>query len=179
MRQLLLFFFVIGTPALLWTGIFLEKSEREIGNYFFAVLMTLISLYVFYRMWKTSKTDRRRTVDGRNASPFNEVFLLTGMYRNNRFPYFLTDRIKALLVDLIVYIHADVRTYKEIKGQLDKITDAINDMQKDFRRNGCDLHPSLTHNAILNSLRTILQHFDIDIDVDAATAMRKWEKRDA
>ncbi len=105
---------------------------------------------------------------------FDENYkLLEDMYRDEYFPDFLVDKIKALVQDVILFLEAGERELEKIQEKFDEMTLAINDLQDEFEENDSEIETA-ARESIGETVAYILRWFDLDIDVEDAIGERDW-----
>lgn len=105
---------------------------------------------------------------------FNENYvLLKDMYNDGYFPIFLVDKIKDLILKLIVYLEMGEQDTNKIQEKLDEMTIAINDLQDEFDENDSEIE-TVARDSIGVSVEYVLQWFGIDIDIEDAIRERDW-----
>jgi hypothetical protein len=132
-------------------------------------------------------TDRARRHDGAAAKnfrgsnviymegileKFNEnYFLLEEMYADAYYPKFLVDKLRIILLDLVIYLSEDPRGREEIREKLDEIIIMINSLREEFRENDSEFE-SFAHACVASDLEYILRYFSVNIDPEEAA--RGW-----
>ena len=105
---------------------------------------------------------------------FNENYvLLKDMYNDGYFPIFLVDKIKDLILKLVVYLEMGEQDTNKIQEKLDEMTIAINDLQDEFDENDSEIE-TVARDSIGVSVEYVLQWFGIDIDIEDAIRERDW-----
>lgn len=105
---------------------------------------------------------------------FDKNYLLLGeMYRDEYFPTFLVDKVKALIEQVIAYLETGASDTDEIQEKLDAMTAGINELQEEFEENGSELE-TVARDCIGVTVGAVLRWFDIDIDIETAIGERDW-----
>lgn len=105
---------------------------------------------------------------------FDENYvLLKDMYNDGYFPNFLVDKIKDLILKLVVYLEMGEQDTNKIQEKLDEMTIAINDLQDEFDENDSEIE-TVARDSIGVSVEYVLQWFGIDIDIEDAIRERDW-----
>ncbi len=99
--------------------------------------------------------------------------LLADMYNDEYFPDFLVDKIKALIQSVIDFLETGERDLDKIQARFDEMTLAINDLEEEFEDNDSEIE-TVARDSIGETVRYILEWFDIDIDVEDAIGERDW-----
>lgn len=99
--------------------------------------------------------------------------LLDDMYKDEYFPKFLVDKVKALIQDVISFLETEERDLEKIQNKFDEMTLAINDLQEEFEENDSEIETS-ARDSIGETVEYILKWFDVDIDVEDAIRERDW-----
>lgn len=99
--------------------------------------------------------------------------LLEWMYQDGYFPDFLVDKIKALALDVIVFLETGERDLELIQRRFDQMTLAINDLQEEFEEHDSEIE-TVARDSIGETVAYILRWFDIDLDVEDAIRERDW-----
>ncbi len=99
--------------------------------------------------------------------------LLEDMYSDGYFPDFLVDKIKALIQNVIDFLETGERDLDKIQARFDEMTLAINDLEEEFEDNDSELE-TVARESIGETVRYILEWFDIDIDVEDAIGERDF-----
>ncbi|MEK4424997.1 DUF5713 family protein [Solibacillus sp. FSL K6-1523] len=98
---------------------------------------------------------------------------LIDMYEDSYYPKVLVDKLKLHIVEVVDFIEASEHTTEEIQEQLDKMTIAINDLQDEFYANDSELE-TVARESIAETVNAILQHFNINIEIEEAIRERDW-----
>lgn len=98
---------------------------------------------------------------------------LVDMYEDSFYPTVLVDKIKLHIVEVVGFIEKHEHTTEEIQEQLDKMTIAINELQDEFYAQDSELE-TVARESIGETVDAILQHFDIDIEIEDAIRERDW-----
>lgn len=99
--------------------------------------------------------------------------MLEDMFNDDYYPNFLVDKLKALLVEVIVFIYSDERTYGEVQEKLDEAICSINDLQQKFEEHDSEIE-TVARDSIGESVERILTHFEIKIGIEHAIRNREW-----
>lgn len=99
--------------------------------------------------------------------------LLDEMYRDEYFPNFLVDKVKAELQRVIELLESGETDTEVIQEKLDKAVCAINDLQDEFDENDSEIE-TVARDCIGESVGYILEWFGIPIDVEEAIRERDW-----
>ncbi len=99
--------------------------------------------------------------------------LLADMYNDEYFPDFLVDKVKALIQNVIDFLETGERDLDKIQARFDEMTLAINDLEEEFEDNDSEIE-TVARDSIGETVRYILEWFDIDIDVEDAIGERDW-----
>ena len=98
---------------------------------------------------------------------------LVDMYEDSFYPTTLVDKLKLHIVEVVDFIEVNKHTTEEIQEQLDKMTIAINELQDEFYAKDSELE-TVARESIAETVDAILQHFDIDIEIEEAIRERDW-----
>ena len=104
---------------------------------------------------------------------FDESLYLADMYAEDYFPNFLVDKVKAHIVDVVQYLESGERNTDAIQEKFDAMTEHINCLQEEFEENDSEIETG-ARESIGETVRHILEHFNIDIDVEEAIGNRDW-----
>jgi len=104
---------------------------------------------------------------------FDENLYLADMYDDDYFPNFLVDKVKSYIVDVVQYLESGERSIDAIQAKFDTMTDSINDLQEEFEENDSEIETG-ARESIGETVRHILKHFNIAIDVEEAIRNRDW-----
>lgn len=105
---------------------------------------------------------------------FDEDYeLLEDMYRDEYFPDFLVDKVKALIQEVICLLETGERDLEKIQDKFDEIILEINDLEDEFEENDSEIETA-ARESIGETVEYILKWFDIDIDVEEAIREREW-----
>lgn len=99
--------------------------------------------------------------------------LLADMYNDEYFPNFLVDKIRDLIQSVIDFLETGERDLDKIQARFDEMTLAINDLEEEFEDNDSEIE-TVARDSIGETVRYILNWFDIDIDVEDAIGERDW-----
>lgn len=99
--------------------------------------------------------------------------LLEEMYSDGYFPNFLVDKIRDLIQNVIDFLETGERDLDKIQARFDEMTLAINDLEEEFEDNDSEIE-TVARESIGETVRYILEWFDIDIDVENAIGERDW-----
>ena len=99
--------------------------------------------------------------------------LLDEMYRDEYFPNFLVDKVKAEIQKVIDLLETGETDTRVIQKKLDEAICAINDLQEEFDENGSEIETA-ARDCIGESVGYVLKWFDIPIDVEEALRERDW-----
>lgn len=99
--------------------------------------------------------------------------LLKDMYSDGYFPDFLVDKVKDLIQSVIDFLETGERDLDKIQARFDEMTLAINDLEEEFENNDSEIE-TVARDSIGETVRYILEWFDIDIDVEDAIGERDW-----
>ena len=104
---------------------------------------------------------------------FNEKLYLADMYADSYFPDFLVDKIKSLIVDVVNFLELGEHSLDAIQAKFDAMTEAINVLQGEFWENDSEIETG-ARESIGATVRYVLEHFNIDIDIEEAIRNRDW-----
>ncbi len=99
--------------------------------------------------------------------------LLEDMYNDGYFPDFLVDKVRDLIQSVIDFLETGERNLDKIQARFDEMTLAINDLEEEFEDNDSEIE-TVARDSIGETVRYILEWFDIDIDVEDAIGERDW-----
>lgn len=98
---------------------------------------------------------------------------LKDMYKDDYFPNFLVDKLKAIIKETVTFIEEGNHSTNEIQESFDKMTLRINDLQEEFEENGSEIE-TVARESIGETVEKIIQYFNIDIDIEEAIRNRDW-----
>lgn len=99
--------------------------------------------------------------------------LLEDMYNDGYFPDFLVDKVRDLIQGVIDFLETGERDLDKIQARFDEMTLSINDLEEEFEDNDSEIE-TVARDSIGETVRYILEWFDIDIDVEDAIGEREW-----
>lgn len=99
--------------------------------------------------------------------------LLKDMYEDGYFPDFLVDKVKDIILNVVIYLETGEKDIIKIQEKLDEMTIAINDLQDEFDENDSEIE-TVARESIGISVKYVLQWFGIDIDIEEAIRERDW-----
>jgi len=117
--------------------------------------------------------DNTNILEDYKMKKFDESLYLADMYNDGYFPNFLVDKVKALITDVVQYLESGEHSIDDIQSKFDKMTGGINDLQEEFEENDSEIETG-ARESIGETVDHILQHFNIDIDVETAIRNRDW-----
>lgn len=105
---------------------------------------------------------------------FDESYiLLEDMYKDDYFPDFLVDKVKARVQEVIDFLETGEQDLDKIQQKCDQMTRAINDLQEEFEENDSEIETA-ARDSIAETVEYILKWFDIALDVEDAIGERDW-----
>lgn len=105
---------------------------------------------------------------------FDENYvLLEEMYKDDYYPKFLVDKIKALIEQVVLYLESGETDTEKIQKKLDEMTIGINDLQEEFDENDSEIE-TVARDCIGVTVEYILDWFEVDIDIETAIRERDW-----
>lgn len=99
--------------------------------------------------------------------------LLEEMYKDEYYPDFLVDKVKAEIEKVIELLESGETDIEIIQEKLDEIVCAINDLQDEFYDNDSEIE-TVARDCIGETVYYVLKWFDIPIDVEEAIRERDW-----
>ena len=100
---------------------------------------------------------------------FYDQHYVPEMYRDSFYPGFLVDKVKSALKKVVEYFNTcDYYDDEEIQDAFDAAISEINDLQREFDMNGSELE-TVARDSIHATVGRIIEHFELDKDVDDAT----------
>lgn len=104
---------------------------------------------------------------------FDEDYLLEEMANDGYYPPFLVEKIKEQIQPVIRLLEGGEKDTEVIQAGLDKMTEAINDLQEEFEENDSEIE-TVARESIAETVSCILDWFHIDIDIETALRARDW-----
>ena len=105
---------------------------------------------------------------------FNKDYkLLDDMYKDEYFPDFLVDKVKAEIEKVINILEEGETDTEIIQDKLDEIICAINELQYEFDENNSEIE-TVARDCIGETVGYILEWFNIPIDIEEAIRERDW-----
>lgn len=105
---------------------------------------------------------------------FNKDYkLLDDMYKDEYFPDFLVDKVKAEIEKVINILEEGETDTEIIQEKLDEIICAINELQYEFDENNSEIE-TVARDCIGETVGYILEWFNIPIDIEEAIRERDW-----
>lgn len=104
---------------------------------------------------------------------FNADLYLVDMYNDKYYPKFLVDKIKMLLVEGVQLIESGETNTTKIQEKFDEITIGINNLEEEFYENNSEIE-TVARESIGLTLRTIIKHFNLNIDDETLMRKRDW-----
>lgn len=95
------------------------------------------------------------------------------MYKDDYFPNYLVDKIKAEIEKVEEFLKAGNKDIKKIQVELDKMTQAINDIDEELNEAGSEIE-TMAREDIADSVYLLLKEYQIDIDIETAIRNRDW-----
>lgn len=95
------------------------------------------------------------------------------MYKDDYFPNYLVDKIKAEIEKVEEFLKAGNKDIKKIQVELDKMTEAINDIDEELNEAGSEIE-TMAREDIADSVYVLLKEYQIDIDIETAIRNRDW-----
>lgn len=102
-----------------------------------------------------------------------DYVLLEDMYKDEYYPKFLVDKVKAEIEKVIKLLETGETNVDIIQEKLDEITCAINDLQEEFWDNDSEIE-TVARDCIGETIYYILEWFNIPIDIEEAIRERDW-----
>lgn len=102
-----------------------------------------------------------------------DYVLLKDMYKDEYYPKFLVDKVKAEIEKVIKLLETGETNIDIIQEKLDEITCAINDLQEEFWDNDSEIE-TVARDCIGETIYYILEWFNIPIDIEEAIRERDW-----
>ncbi len=102
-----------------------------------------------------------------------DYVLLEDMYKDEYYPKFLVDKVKAEIEKVIKLLETGETNVDIIQEKLDEITCAINDLQEEFWDNNSEIE-TVARDCIGETIYYILEWFNIPIDIEEAIRERDW-----
>lgn len=102
-----------------------------------------------------------------------DYVLLEDMYKDEYYPKFLVDKVKAEIEKVIKLLETGETNVNIIQEKLDEITCAINDLQEEFWDNDSEIE-TVARDCIGETIYYILEWFNIPIDIEEAIRERDW-----
>ena len=105
---------------------------------------------------------------------FDENYvLLEEMYKDEYYPNFLVDKVKAEIQKVIDLLESGETDVDVIQEKFDEIICAINDLQDEFDENDSEIE-TVARDCIGVTVDYILHWFNIPIDTEEAIRERDW-----
>ena len=95
------------------------------------------------------------------------------MYKDEYFPDFLVDKVKAEIEKVINILEEGETDTEIIQDKLDEIICAINELQYEFDENNSEIE-TVARDCIGETVGYILEWFNIPIDIEEAIRERDW-----
>jgi hypothetical protein len=102
-----------------------------------------------------------------------DYVLLEDMYKDEYYPKFLVDKVKAEIEKVIKLLETGETNVDIIQEKLDEVTCAINDLQEEFWDNDSEIE-TVARDCIGVTIYYILEWFNIPIDIEEAIRERDW-----
>lgn len=102
-----------------------------------------------------------------------DYVLLEEMFDDYYFPDFLVEKIKDIILPVIVMLENGEADTEVIQSRLDNMTISINDLQEEFEENDSEIE-TVARDSIAVTVEYILQWFNVDIDIETAVREREW-----
>jgi len=102
-----------------------------------------------------------------------EIEYLSGMYYDEFFPNFLVDKVKAELTAVVDFLMSGVHSYEEVQQKFDSCVESINAIACEFYEHGSEFETG-ARESVGETVITILERFNIMIDVETAIRERYW-----
>lgn len=98
---------------------------------------------------------------------------LNDMYSDEYFPRALVDKLADVIKEVASYLEAGPHSHEEVQAKLDRMTEKINELEKEFDENESELE-TVARESICETVEALLGFFGIDIDVEEAVRKREW-----
>lgn len=102
-----------------------------------------------------------------------DYVLLEDMYKDEYYPKFLVDKVKAEIEKVIKLLETGETNVDIIQEKLDEVTCAINDLQEEFWDNDSEIE-TVARDCIGVTIYYILEWFNIPIDIEETIRERDW-----
>lgn len=102
-----------------------------------------------------------------------DYVLLEEMFDDDYFPDFLVEKIKDIILPVIVMLENGEADTEVIQSRLDEMTISMNDLQEEFEENDSEIE-TVARDSIAITVEYILQWFNVDIDIETAVREREW-----
>lgn len=105
---------------------------------------------------------------------FDENYiLLEDMVNDEYYPEFLVDKLKELIIPVIILLENGETNTDIVQSKLDEMTLAINELQEEFYDNDSEIE-TVARDSIAVTIGHIMEWFSIDIDMETALRERDW-----
>ena len=105
---------------------------------------------------------------------FDENYiLLEDMVNDEYYPEFLVDKLKELIIPVIILLENGETNIDIVQSKLDEMTLAINELQEEFYDNDSEIE-TVARDSIAVTIGHIMEWFSIDIDMETALRERDW-----
>ena len=105
---------------------------------------------------------------------FDENYiLLEDMVNDEYYPEFLVDKLKELIIPVIILLENGETNTDIVQSKLDEMTLAINELQEEFYDNDSEIE-TVARDSIAVTIGYIMKWFHIDIDMETALRERDW-----
>ncbi len=104
----------------------------------------------------------------------DQYLLLEQLYEDSRYPDFLIDKIKYVLVDFINYLETNPYNLQEIEDKIYDTFTTANNLPNDYLDND-DESENIAKECISRDMEYIIQWFHLPITLETVLAEREWE----
>jgi biotin operon repressor len=81
--------------------------------------------------------------------------------------------VRDAIKELVTFLEGGTHSKEEIQEELDRVTQAINDLQGDFEEGGSEIE-TVARDSIGTTIEEILKVFKVEIDIETAIRERDW-----
>ena len=104
---------------------------------------------------------------------FDKSLYLQDMYKDDYYPDFLVDKIKALIAEVVAFIEYTPCSIEELQEKFNIMTVGINELEEEFEENDSEIETG-ARESIGATIQHIIDFFELPIDCETAIQERDW-----
>lgn len=104
----------------------------------------------------------------------DQYILLEELYEESRYPDFLIDKVKYLLVDFINFLETNPQQLEVVGDKIYDLIMNVNSLQDEFLINESEFD-NLARECLFRNIEYIVQWFHLPINLEKVLAEREWD----